>query len=300
LPRGTAVSRLGGIADDLPMNALTLPVRFALAMPLLCSLTLGGCATGSERAQQLAARSGLSAALVEGAGFQHQIFAARAAPGTTLYVFIDGDGTPWVRGGTQIAPDSTPRQPLALQLAAQTHHAVLYLGRPCTYSARADAACRPGLWTSERYSAGVVHSMATALDHYAEVEGYRSVVLVGYSGGGALAVLMAPQVPTTRAVITLAANLDVGAWTRAHGYLPLTGSLDPSAEPALPAALPQWHLIGGRDSNVPEALNQRYFSRLRSDQLWRYPEFDHVCCWVEQWPAILARIDAVLSGSSPP
>jgi hypothetical protein len=30
------------------------------------------------------------------------------------------------------------------------------------------------------------------------------------------------------------------------------------------------------------------------ERIWRYADFDHTCCWVEQWPEIFARLDAAL------
>jgi pimeloyl-ACP methyl ester carboxylesterase len=180
---------------------------------------------------------------------------------------------------------------LALELAASTPHAVLYLGRPCYFEPRVEAHCTPDLWTSGRYSAEVVESLVAAVRRFAIADGNPPLILIGYSGGGTLAVLMAPRLPTVRAVITIAANLDVDAWARWHRYLPLSASINPAAEPPLTDAIRQWHLIGGKDDNVPEAVNRRYFNTLRRDQLWRYPDFDHVCCWTEHWPSILARVD---------
>src|SRR6185437_2332145 len=107
-------------------------------------------------------------------------------------------------------------------------HPVLYLGRPCYLGLASSPECRPADWTFERYSARVVASLAAATNRFREREGRPDVVLVGHSGGGTLAVLMAPQVQGLRAVVTIGANLDVAAWTLWHGYLPLNGSLDPA------------------------------------------------------------------------
>ena len=89
----------------------------------------------------------------------------------------------------------------------------------------------------------------------------RSVVLIGYSGGGVLAVLIAPQVPGS-AVVTIAANLDVEAWARWHQYTPLSGSLNPATQPPLDA-LHEWHLVGDRDHRGA-AAPQSTLSRSRS------------------------------------
>jgi pimeloyl-ACP methyl ester carboxylesterase len=211
-----------------------------------------------------------------------------------LYVFIEGDGSPWVDAGTRVAQDPTPHRPLALELAAATPHAVLYLGRPCYFELHLEAICTPDLWTSGRYSAAVVDSLAAAVRRYAAANDNPPLILIGYSGGGALAVLMAAHLPATHAVVTIAANLDVDAWARWHRYLPLSAGENPATEPPLADAILQWHMVGGKDDNVPEAVNRRYFDTLRPDQVWRYPDFDHACCWLERWASILARIEAAI------
>lgn len=259
------------------------------------------CASPAQRAREYAAAHQLTAAVVAGDRFQHEIFfSPPVRDEKVLYVFIEGDGVPWTRNGRAVASDPTPSHPLALELAAQTPHAVLYLGRPCYFGVGEDASCTPDLWTAARYSAPVVESMAAAANRFAASGHYQHVVLVGYSGGGALAVLIAPKVAATRAIVTLAANLDVSEWARLHGYLPLDQSLDPAREPALPATLAQRYLFGGRDLNVPERVNARYFQRLDdTHDLWRFPVFDHVCCWVRQWPQIIRQLDTDLALNAP-
>jgi pimeloyl-ACP methyl ester carboxylesterase len=58
--------------------------------------------------------------------------------------------------------------------------------------------------------------------------GSTRLTLVGYSGGGTIAVLLAARRSDVAEVITVAANLDVGYWTQRDGLSPLTGSLDPA------------------------------------------------------------------------
>ena len=183
-------------------------------------------------ATRTALHSGLSTNIVQGTTYQHVTFVRTTSAPGPLYVFIEGDGSPWGSGGTRVSDDPTPHHPLALTLAAQTPASIIYVGRPCYFQARNDAACSPNAWTSERYSGQIVASMAAVIDHYVAANPSRGVVLIGYSGGGVLAVLIAPLVHAS-AVVTIAANLDVEAWARWHQYTPLSGSLNPAAQPPL-------------------------------------------------------------------
>jgi hypothetical protein len=263
---------------------------------LLATLTLTSCLGLNERAIRLAGRHGLVSAVVDGTHYRHQIFFQPGTDRDALFVFIDGDGSPWSRGGVEPARDPTPHRAIALELATSTPHSVLYLGRPCYFTVHFDSACSARIWTSERYSQAVVESLAAVVNRFAAEYRYRRTVLIGYSGGGTLAVLMAPYIASVR-VVTIAANLDIAAWASFHNYLPLTGSLNPATQPPLAHPSRQLHLVGGRDLNVPEAINQRFFESLRAEQIWRFANFDHVCCWVEQWSSILPRIDERVSAA---
>lgn len=256
---------------------------------------LCGCEDLTAQAARTASQAGLAASVVPGRRYQHQVFARSPLTGTPLFVFIDGDGSPWRHGGSYAARDPTPDHPLALELATRTGGSVIYLGRPCYFAARKDPACAPPVWTSGRYSTEVVESIAAVVNRYAAENHSRCVVFVGYSGGGAISVLAAPLVPTACGVVTIAADLDIDAWTGLHHYLPLKGSLNPAAQAPLDSHIGQWHLVGDRDSNVPPLLSRRYLDRLPIGHLWHFSTFDHTCCWVEQWPAILARIESELA-----
>lgn len=256
------------------------------------ALVLAACASPARHAQSVALRAGLTPLVLQGGAFELRAFAVSRPPRDLLSVFIDGDGSPWVDGGRRISPDPTPRVPLALALAAETPGSVLYLGRPCYFALQPHPACSPALWTSQRYSSTVVASLADAASRYATAHGFRRVLLIGYSGGGTLVALMAGDMPDVVGVVTIAGNLDPGAWARLHGYLPLIGSLDPASRRQIPG-LAQWHLIGGRDTNVPFSVVERYLAQVPSARIRRYPSFDHVCCWVRAWPK---AIGAILAG----
>ena len=266
--------------------------RFAVVLGLI--ITLIACTTPIGQADRIASAGGLQPLWLAGSRFHHAGYYRPQPSHTRLWVFLDGDGSPWIRQGTAIATDPTPRNPLGLRLAAATPGSVLYLGRPCYFAARADAACDSRQWTDGRYGRAVVDSLSEVLAGFLARHRFDSVVLVGYSGGGTLAALVAPQLPGITAVVTIAGNLDTDAWIALHGYRPLTDSLNPALAPPLPAGLRQIHLVAAKDGTVPQAAMTRYLSRVPPGQIWNFAEFDHVCCWVQQWPSILQRLDEEL------
>jgi hypothetical protein len=235
----------------------------------------------------------LEALQLPGAAFVHSAYYAdppEVSSASPLWVFIDGDGKPWINGGRDPAKDPTTHNPLALQLAAESGRPALYLGRPCYDGHASDPGCGIDLWTDARYSERVIQSMIDALRTFQTQHGFEQLVLVGYSGGGTLAALMAPRLPNVRALITVAANLDVAAWTTHHGYLPLAASLDPADLENIVDAL-EIHLVGTADTTVPPRLARRYFERRPQALIWEYENFDHVCCWVQEWEQIAVRLE---------
>ncbi len=251
---------------------------------------LAGCTAPGPRAYQDAAEGlGFRAAEVAGEGFTHRVYLNRAAARAdveVLHVYLDGDGIPW-HGRGRPALDPSPRNPLVLRLMARDGAPAVYLGRPCHLDAKESSACRPWHWTHGRYSEAVVASMASALSRILERHPAERVLLIGYSGGGALAMLIAPRLPAVEGVVTLAANLDVAGWADHHGYSRLEGSLDPARRPPLPPRIRQWHWVGADDREVPPPLVARALAGQQGAALEVIPGLDHACCWEAHWPRLL-------------
>jgi hypothetical protein len=241
---------------------------------------LAGCAAPAERFDQRASALGFTSILLQGEGFDHRSYAAQAgSPNTALHVYIEHDGTPWA-SIDGVAEDPTPRTPYALELMAKDAGPRLLLGRPCYFQTQTKPPCSPLAWTHRRYSPEVVASMVAALRRYLFEHPFRHVVLIGYSGGGTLAWLMAARVPEAIGVVTIAANLDIDEWTRLHGYSPLAGSLNPATEPPLSAAITEQHYVGGRDLNVPPSVVRAFARRHPRANVIEIAGFDHICCWL--------------------
>jgi hypothetical protein len=261
---------------------------------LLIASVLCACATPAEHFERRSAALGFTSIGLEGDGFHHLAYVDGVQQGSgTLHVYVEHDGTPWT-DLTHVASDPTPRVPFALELMARDVGPRLLLGRPCYFESRKDFGCGPLLWTQQRYSPEVVRSMVAALRSFLSTHPFRRVVLIGYSGGGTIAWLMAPHVAETTGVVTVAANLDTDDWTKIHGYSSLEGSLNPALLPELPPAIVQLHYVGGRDQNVPPSVVRSFARHHLEAHVIEIADFEHLCCWIEQWPQLLDRV-----GTSP-
>jgi hypothetical protein len=258
---------------------------------LLVVAQISGCASPSQRIDDRAADLGYQRVVVRGDGFSHVAYIknGRVTPNSALHVYLEGDGTPWVRKRVAAA-DPTPRTPLMLELMLLDPAPSLYLGRPCYHGLNKAKACTPDMWTDKRYSEAVVASMSAALDRLSV--DYQALVLLGHSGGGALAMLLAERQPKTEIVITVAANLDTERWAALHKQQPLTGSLNPATRPPLPPRIRQMHFAGGRDDNVPPTLVRDAIAQQQGATFRVFPKQDHSCCWRDVWKEILGGLAA--------
>ena len=257
---------------------------------------LAGCVSPTTRVHELATLNGFQRFEIAGVDFVHVTYHRPiTATAGRIHIYIEHDGLPWVTA-TRVSEDPTPRDPLVLRLAVQDQASVIYLGRPCYFGMAHLAPCTPLIWTHQRYSEQVINSMAAALRAILG-ESRSELVFVGHSGGGTLAWLLARRFPNARAVVTIAGNLDVGAWAQLHGYTPLLDSLSPADSPNLPPHVFQMHLVGAHDTVVPSALVRDFVGRQADAVLVEYPGFDHRCCWDRVWPTLLNDLESRITKS---
>jgi len=117
-----------------------------------------------------------------------------------------------------------------------------------------------------------------------------SLRLVGYSGGAAVAALVAAKREDVVQLVTVAGNLDHRAWTTWHQVSDLSQSLNPADARRELSAIPQYHLIGEKDKVVPPALIDEFvagFSSSEKIMVREIPDFDHQCCWVQRWSSLM-------------
>jgi pimeloyl-ACP methyl ester carboxylesterase len=267
----------------MPVKQLHLLIKLSLL------LFLAACSTPAMRLHDQAMTFGFQALEIEAAGFKLTSF-TRLTPSADkrLHVYLEGDGRPWERGLFPAA-DPTTHTSTVLTLMASDPEPALYLGRPCYNGHADDPGCSQNLWTGARYGERVVEAMTRALTEFCTLNGYREVVMIGHSGGGTLALLIAERLPQTVAVVTLAANYDIDIWADHHGYQRLNDSLNP-AKRAVKTGIAEWHLLGQRDNNIPPELFQQAL-RQRPNSNVQIVDADHGHGWQTIWPQMLKRLE---------
>lgn len=266
---------------------------FSILLGLAISLV--GCGSMRTSADREATALGFKSVYLGPPGSELEAYVHRSPiQQRELHVYLEGDGQPWLTPHVVSANPNT-HNPLMLRLMARDPEASIYLVRPCYGTRMIDWDCHPGQWTSARYSLETVTRMALALDQYARENGITRLVLIGHSGGGALAILIANRLPKVVGVVTLSGNLDTDAWTRYHHYSPLTGSINPMLDPKL-QAYGEEHFLAEKDLEIPLEVSLPAANARVGAQVTVIKGIDHSCCWEQVWqPAFLLK-PTLLSG----
>lgn len=206
-----------------------------------------------------------------------------------LVVYIEGDGQAWL-STRRLSADPTPVDPVALRLAALDPSTnVLYIARPCQYVD--DPGCHPRYWSSHRFSEEVIASVAEAIEKLRARVGSARLHLIGYSGGGAVASLIAARSRHVVDLRTVAGNLDHAILNRHYGVSPLTGSLNPADRAAELAHIPQQHFVGRQDMTVPEFVAESFADKSGDGRCIEISVIDgatHGDGWTERWRSLLS------------
>lgn len=259
-----------------------------LALPLLA-----GCAAidRDANADSLARPVGMSRMLMKTDPFVLTTFVRITDRAQPVTIYIEGDGLAWL-SRTEVSRDPTPKDATALALAAADPSAnVVYLARPCQYTNRdRNPTCGPAYWTGKRFAPEVIAAMNQAVDQVAAQVPGQKINLVGYSGGGAVAVLVAARRQDIASIRTVAGNLDHVQVNRVNGVSPLAGSLNPIDVAAQVAKIPQVHFSGSLDKTVPPAIATRFVQATGGPcaQAMTLQGADHENGWPPRWRELLA------------
>lgn len=290
-----------------------MAIKTKILSVLSLSLILAGCLTSSnvmrhETARRLASPSWMVERQIPAGQFSLTAYERMHERYESANIYIEGEGLYFPREQRLSDDDPTPLNPVALHLASRDKaENVVYLARPCQYigggfnqGARCDASHTIG---DKRFSPSVIASYNAALDEIKrryDIEGYH---LVGFSGGGGLAAILAAERDDILSLRTVAGNLDHRVFSNHHERPPLTGSQNPRDAASSLTDLPQYHFIGGQDEVVPPAVLHSYLQALGPSSCVQYQliqEAEHTEGWVDKWPELLARSVSCLGPSKTP
>lgn len=267
--------------DTRPQTRLGNWLRSAT---LLFGAALSGCQSPQQALQELASGKDRQLEILSGQPFPLALVTPVTNPASTrIRVYLEGDGHAWATS-SQPSLDPSPRQLLMARLAFDDPTPSLYLARPCQFVSA--PACRAEVWTSRRFSEEVLASLDQALSQIKARYGNQDFELVGYSGGGALALLLAVRRDDIAQIQTLAGNLSPRQWAELLKLSPLTGSLEPLDFRERLLQVPQRHLVGSEDRVVPARLLERYRQALGPAscvQPVTVPGASHADGWTQAW-----------------
>lgn len=260
-----------------------------------CLLILASCAMNPPQpvspGMLLAAR--MTPVELESDGFVLQSYKRMERPDTPIRVYIEGDGHAWSTRW-EPAADPTPHYAVGLRLALlDPLPNVVYLARPCQYTREKSPACNEAYWTDKRYSADVVAAMNQALDQLLKGMPAPRLELVGYSGGAAIAVMLAARRHDVISLRTVAGNLDSEAVNQYHHVSAMPLSQNPIAYTSALAHLPQRHFIGGRDRVIPPSISAAFITHTAcspDNTIVNVADADHQNGWEAMWPSLLTMM----------
>jgi pimeloyl-ACP methyl ester carboxylesterase len=257
---------------------------------------LAGCTTlpapqeRASTADMLAAEKGWHSDVLKTDLFLFRVYeTARPLETEIITIYIEGDGLSWISRDRPSA-NPTPINPIGLKLALQNKHSAVYLARPCQFiNLTLESNCNKKYWTSHRFSKEVIDSTNNAIEKIKAKYQAKRIILIGYSGGGTVATLVAARRSDIKQLITIAGNLDIDAWAKRHHLTTLDGSLNPADYYSNLESIDQTHLVGGKDTNISIAETMSYVRKFSKSNLIKVivvDQYDHRCCWVEDWQKI--------------
>ncbi|MBI1326278.1 MAG: alpha/beta hydrolase [Alphaproteobacteria bacterium] len=286
--------------------------RFILALAPL--LVLVACANSTLVRQESANHIGMPVQLypevIDAGNFRLQAYERIHAKGQPARIYIEGDGHAW-QSKRVVSRDPTPMNPVALKLAAQDRvQNVIYLARPCQFPEKTEQIwtaynnpgekdiekgglkekCDQAYWTNKRVAPEVIASYQDALNYYRQEYNIPSFEIVGYSGGAAVAAILAAERSDITTLRTVAGNLDHTAFTTLHGVSPMSGSLNPTDYALDLVNVPQRHFVGQRDDIIPPSIYESYAQKFVDKSCLNVTlveRADHLEGMVEQWGALL-------------
>lgn len=211
-------------------------------------------------------------------------------PAAPVNVYIEGDGLAWISRSSP-SNNPTPTEAVALELAAiDPAPNVVYLARPCQFTPLSQSpSCSQRSWTGGRFDADVIAAMNAGLNSVMAPGGYN---LIGFSGGGNIAALLAARRTDVHSLRTVAGNVDPAALNELHNVSAMPTALNARDFSGQLSKLPQMHFIGGDDEIVKPEVFASYARAANNSPCVAsqiLPGVTHTEGWQSLWPTLLAK-----------
>jgi hypothetical protein len=271
--------------SGIPFRGVGRLFLFVLAVAASgCTLHPGGAA------ERIAADAAWEKSYIQTSHFVLTSWHRFSKPGEPLTVYIEGDGKAWL-SRSRLSEDPTPLDTLVADLARGDPSAnVAYLARPGQYAASGSALCDAAYWAGRRFSEEVITAVDESVDRLRQKAKATKIHLVGYSGGAAVAVLIAARRYDVIGVRTIAGNLDHKALNEYHRVDALSGSLNPIDYASDVSRIPMRHFVGTKDRVVPAFIVQSFARRTGDLSCRSVTEVEgatHSTGWREKWVSLL-------------
>jgi len=263
---------------------------FLWASLILLSMTISSCSkTVNTIAYNISKKAGFRPAEIKGGEFVLRVNYRFGKAGAPLHVYLEGDGRSWLTP-SRASYNPTPRDPIGLSLAAQDDaENVLYIARPCQYVPfDKNPNCEYPYWTHKRFAPEIIKSVSAVIDRGKQMAKAGGVELIGFSGGGAVAILVAAKRRDVTGIRTVAGNLDHEEWTNHHKIDPMKGSLNPVDVAKKVSHIPQIHYVGLLDKVIERRVADSFKARAggpRTDciKIKEIIGVSHNKGWVKLW-----------------
>ena len=218
----------------------------------------------------------------------------------TLRVYIEGDGRARITRYI-VSTDPTPFRAVGLEMAAADPAPnVVYLARPCQFTnSPYNTACEDRKWwTTHRYDDTTLEAYMEILDRWQkqDPDTQTSYELVGFSGGGAIAMQLASLRDDIKNVRTVAGNINPHATNLYHRVDPMHETYDPWRAPNVLAKIPQIHFVGGQDDVIPSRLTNQVLAKyhktrtgMRCTRVKVLATASHLEGWGANWRSLVGR-----------
>jgi pimeloyl-ACP methyl ester carboxylesterase len=210
-----------------------------------------------------------------------------------VHVYIGGAGTAGLATETmRNTDDPTPDDPVALRMAAQDSHAnVIYLARPCQYKRNHDQqGCALNYLGGGSFSNTVITTYMQALDDIKAYHDVEEFDLIGYSGGGGIAAILAARRYDVYSLRTVAGILDTKALTDTNANISLYRGTNPAGIADQLVNMPQHHFVGQKDEHITPAIFHSFAQAMGKRHCLNYSllsKANHTIGWVERWQSLL-------------